>query len=75
MTVEVSLKSTLDATIVNGPFIAFIGELNLAAAQGKQYVIAMERRPDGSTAQVAFETRNITRIRDLDDENSAYIGM
>lgn len=75
MTVEVTLKSTIDATYVEGEFVQFINDLNVAAAKGMQYVIATERRPDGTTAPVAFETRNITRIRAVQgDEEDAFIG-
>lgn len=73
MTVEISLKSTMDATYVVGDFKDFINDLNLAAAKGMQYVIATERRFDGSTAPIAFETRNITRIREV-QEDDAFIG-
>lgn len=72
MTVEVSLKSTLDPSYVVGDFTTFISDLNVAAASGKQYVIATEQR-DGDTNLVAFETRNITRIREVSDVD-AFIG-
>jgi hypothetical protein len=47
--------------------------LNLAAAQGKQFVVATEVR-DSETQPVALETRNITRIRVLDGIEDAFVG-
>jgi hypothetical protein len=72
MTVEITLKSTMDPSYVVGDFATFINDLNLEAAAGKQYVIATEQR-DGATNPVAFETRNITRIREVEVED-AFIG-
>jgi hypothetical protein len=69
---EVSLRDTLDATIVEGEFDAFISNLNIAAASGKQFVVAVEVRDDG-TEPVAFETRNITRVRPVSVED-AFVG-
>lgn len=69
---EITSKGTLDATIVEGDFQTFINDLNLAAAQGKQFVVATEQR-DGETQPVALETRNITRIRVMGFED-AFIG-
>lgn len=73
MTLEISLKSTLDPTFVDSPFPQFVNDLNMAAAKGMQFVIATEMRDDGQRRPVAFETRNITRIRELDEEH-AFIG-
>lgn len=69
MTVEITLKNTLDPSYVAGDFATFINDLNIAAAASKQYVIATEIR-DGTTNPVAFETRNITRIRDVSNQDA-----
>jgi hypothetical protein len=73
--VEIFLKSTLDTTYLVGDFVGFIHDLNIAAASGKQYVIATEQRADGSTNSVAFETTSITKIRDAEDVDRAFIGV
>lgn len=72
MTLEITSRETLDPTLVSGDFPGFINDLNIAAAAGKQFVIATEIR-DGQELNVALETRNITRIRDLGGVD-AYIG-
>ncbi len=74
MTCEITHKNTFEPTIIEGDFMAFINDLNIAAANGKQFVVANEARPDGSLAPVAFETRNITRIRNVDSDACAFIG-
>jgi hypothetical protein len=70
---EITSRDTLDTTVVTGEFVEFIQDLNLAAAQGKQFVVATEVR-DSETQPVALETRNITRIRVLDGIEDAFVG-
>lgn len=74
MTLEITSRETLDTTTVEGDFASFINDLNVAAASGKQFVVATEIRPDGQTCPVGLETRNITRIRDLTDMDDAFVG-
>lgn len=73
MTLEVTSRETLEPTLVAGKFEDFVTDLNIAAASGKVFVIATELR-NGSERHVALETRNITRIRDLEDDDVPYIG-
>lgn len=74
MTLEVTSRETLEPTIVASDFAQFVNDLNLAAAAGKQYVIATEVR-DGRESPVALETRNIVRIRDLgENAEDAFVG-
>jgi hypothetical protein len=54
---------------LEGNFISFIQELNLAAAQGKQYVICSEL----GGGDIALETRAIKVIRGM-EEADAYLG-
>lgn len=71
MTVEVTSRDTLDPTRCEGRFVDFVNDLNIAAAAGKAFVLAQE----AGRGPVALETRNITRVRDLgEEEPSAYIG-
>jgi hypothetical protein len=70
MTIEISVKSSMDPTVIAGDFAQFINDLNIAAASGKQFVIAHEQRPDGTKTPVAFDTRNITRIRELETDDA-----
>lgn len=72
MTCEISVMHAMDPTIIEGNFSQFINDLNIAAASGKQFVICTERLPDGETAPVAFDTRNITRIREV-ERNDAFL--
>lgn len=72
MTLEITSRNTLDPTVVAGEFASFVDSLNIAAASGKQFVIAAEVRGDEET-HVALETRNITRVRDL-GSIGAFIG-
>jgi hypothetical protein len=74
MTVEVTSRDTFDATVVEGDFVQFVNDLNLAAAAGKQFVLFTEVRPDGSTNPVALEARNITRAREVTGDSSDFIG-
>jgi hypothetical protein len=69
---EITSRDTLDETLIEGDFHSFINDLNIAAASGKQFVIAAEVREDGSEP-VAFETRNITRIR-VSEAERAFVG-
>ena len=45
---EITSAGALEPTLVKGDFGAFVSDLNIAAASGKQFVIALEER-DGIT--------------------------
>jgi hypothetical protein len=72
MTVEITSKGTLDPTIVKGDHLALLNELNLAAAQGKQFVLLEEEGGPYGGGPVILETRNITRVRTMEG-TSAFI--
>ncbi len=74
MAIEISLKSTLDPTIIAGDFLSFVAELNVAAANGRQFVMTHEQRPNGDTAPIAIQTVNITRIRDIGGVEDTFVG-
>lgn len=69
MTLEITLRQTMEPSVVEGDLVSFINDLNIAAAAGKQYIIATEIL-GGQGSPAAFETRSITRVRELDDENA-----
>lgn len=48
--------------------VGMVHDLNIAAAQGKQFVMMTELR-DGTSNDVSLSIQNITRIRDLGDSN------
>lgn len=73
MTLELTIHGQIQPLYLEGDYATFINDLNLAAAQGKQYVLATEARPDGVTAPVGIETKSITLIRESDAED-AFIG-
>lgn len=74
MTCEISVKSAMEATRIVGDFAQFVNDLNIAAASGKQFIICTEEHADGTTAPVAFDTRNITRIREIQVDNAFLRG-
>lgn len=69
MTVEITVRDVVDPVQIEGDFAGFIADLNIAAASGKQFVICKEL----GGGPVAFETRNITIMRDAEDDSS-FIG-
>lgn len=74
MTVEVTSRGTLDPTYIDADFTEFVNNVNIAAAAGKQFVLFTEIRDNGETNPVALETRNITRAREVDGVDRAFIG-
>lgn len=71
MPIEVVSTGLLEPTIVRGSMVDLLNELNLAAAKGHQFVL-ME---DLHGMPVAFETRNIAKLRELEeDDEDAFLG-
>lgn len=66
MTVEIWLRDSLESEIVEGDLVALTNNLNVAAANGKQFAIL-----DSPNGAVMVQTRNITKAREVDD---AFIG-
>lgn len=64
MTVKINLRNSLDPVFIEGDFADTVNVLNMAAARGHQFALFDEK--DGGP--VAVETRNITLIREIDDE-------
>lgn len=71
--IDVTSRGILDTTRLAGSFDEFIANLNIAAASGKQFVIATEANEDGNDANVALNTQLIARIRPVDVED-AFVG-
>lgn len=69
---EVTSQHTLDSTYVAGDIKELLGELNVAAAAGKHFVMFTEIR-NGDETPVLLETRNITRVRTVEVED-AFVG-
>lgn len=67
--VQITVRDVIDPIEIEGNFVEFINDLNIAAAQGKQFVICRE----STGGNIAFETRNIVMMRDPEDDG-AYIG-
>jgi hypothetical protein len=69
MTVALTIQDSFNRVMVNGDFAAFIGELNLAAASGKQYVICTEINGN----PVALDRHSIRAVRPATEEDeNAY---
>lgn len=64
--IEITSRDTLDPTIVEADMATLVNDLNIAAAAGKQFVILQEH----GAGAVALETRNITRMREREDEDA-----
>jgi hypothetical protein len=71
-TLTIRVRDSFEPIMVEADFVAFINDLNIAAATGKQYVIATEANTGGQP--VALETRNITAIRPAGSNEDAFIG-
>ena len=69
MAVELTLSGALDTVLIDGNFAAYVNDLNIAAASGKQYLIATEFKG----GNIALDTRKILIARDRDDE-SIFVG-
>lgn len=68
--IEITSTGTLDPTIVEADMAALVYDLNIAAASGKQFIIMQEH----GAGAVALETRNITRMREIEGDADAFIG-
>jgi hypothetical protein len=69
MTVEITSRDTLETTMVRGDLIEVVHNMNLAAATGKQFVVC----EDVSGGAVALETRNITRMREIAEDDNSFL--
>lgn len=67
--IEITVRDVIDPIKVKGDFADFINNLNISAAQGKQFVICEEERG----GPVAFEIRNLTVMR-ADEDDDSFIG-
>lgn len=68
--VEITSRGVLDPTQITEDFSQFVDNLNIAAASGKQFVIATENRDEGDPEPVALNTQLIARIRPVDVEDA-----
>ncbi len=68
MTLEITVRDLLEPIKIEAEMIGFINDMNIAAASGKHFVIAQEK----DRGPVAFETRNVTVIRDIEED--AFLG-
>lgn len=65
MSIEITSRDSFEKTVIEGDFLALTNELNLAAAQGKQFVIFTEILPDGETTPCAVYVGNLIKAREL----------
>lgn len=63
---EVMSTGMLEPTLIEGDMHHMMQELNLAATAGKQFVLF----EDVNGLKVGLETRNITRIREIDPDKA-----
>lgn len=70
MSCEVQLRDALQSVHVVGNFGDFVNNLNIAVASGKQFIVMEEI----GAGPVAFETRNITLVRESEEDLNAFIG-
>ena len=68
MTVEMWFTDSLETEVVDGDLISLVNNLNVAAANGKQFAIL-----DSPKGPVMVQTRNILKAREIDGEES-FIG-
>jgi predicted double-glycine peptidase len=67
---RVTSRNQLDDTVIEANVTDLLNELNVSAAKGHHFIYMQE--PDGSP--VLLETRNITRVRVVGDDDLAFIG-
>lgn len=67
---RITSRNQLDDTVIEADVTELLNELNISAAKGHHFIYMKE--PDGSP--VLLETRNITRVRAVKDEDVAFIG-
>lgn len=71
MPVEIWFRDSLQTEILEGNLTQLVNDLNVAAANGKQFAILMDAEGRG----VMVETRNIIKARDIDATSGhAFIG-
>lgn len=71
MPVEIWFRDALQTEVLEGDLISLVSDLNIAAANGKQFAILMDTNGKG----VMVETRNIIKAREVDDVHGhAFIG-
>ncbi len=72
--IEVTSRGVLETTRLAGSFDEFVSNLNIAAASGKQFVLATEvRRDDADDDRVALNTELIAVARPVEVED-AFVG-
>lgn len=69
--IEVTSRGVLDTTTLAGSFPDFVNSLNIAAASGKQFVLAREVTEEGED-DVALNTELIAVARPVDAD--AFVG-
>lgn len=69
MLIEVVSRNALEPTFVEGDLADLLNQLNMASASNHHFVLMSQ--PGGRN--VLLETRNITRVREIDDSD-AFIG-
>lgn len=67
---RVTSRNQLDDTVIKADVTELLNELNISAAKGHHFIYMKE--PDGSP--VLLETRNITRVRVVGDEDAFISG-
>lgn len=71
MPVEIWFRDSLQTEILEGNLTQLVNDLNVAAANGKQFAILMDADGRG----VMVETRNIIKARDIEGSGGhAFIG-
>ena len=69
MAVELWFRDSLETETVAGDLSTLVNDLNVAAANGKQFAILRDKRGEG----LMVETRNIIKAREAGEED-AFIG-
>lgn len=72
MPVSIYSRDMLEPLIVEGDLVTVVNNLNVAAANGKQFAIMTEEGYDENGC--AIEIRNITRMREQKGAEDAFIG-
>lgn len=65
MTVEITSRDSLDATMIEGDLIAVTHTMNTASANGKQFIVVTEEGGPYGGGPCAIEIKNITRMREV----------
>ena len=71
MTVSLWISGQLEPERVEGDLLKLVGNLNIAAATGKQY--ALLKGEDGEPFMV--QTKLITKAKEAYDDTTSYIGV